>query len=122
MVKVKEGVEFIYSIGGLVILQSIKTCSKMLLVDLTITSGSDGIHGVGLAGDPDDPHYLGDAYDVRSHDLDDINKRQFLANLNNLLPKDQFYYFLENPNTDNEHFHIQVKKGTVYTIKEYLAA
>lgn len=117
MVKIKEGVTFVYSIGGLAILQAVKTCSRMLDKDLTITSGSDGIHsGV------DDPHHFGDAYDIRSHDLDEINKRQFLANLNNLLPKDRFYYFLESPGTDNEHFHIQVKKGTTFTIQDYLSA
>jgi hypothetical protein len=27
---------------------------------------------------------------------------------------DRFYGFLESPGTDNEHFHVQVKKGTVY--------
>ncbi len=38
-------------------------------VDLTITSGTDGAHS-----GPGDPHYHGEAYDVRSHDLDDVTK------------------------------------------------
>jgi hypothetical protein len=117
MVLIKDGVTFVYSPGGLVILQAIKTNSKMLNKDLTITSGSDGIHS-GLS----DPHHFGNAYDVRSHDLDDVNKQQFLANLNNLLARDDFYYFLEDNGTANEHFHIQVRKGINYTIQDFLKA
>ena len=116
MINIKDGVTFVYSIGGLCILQALKAVSRMLEKNLTITSGSDGEHS-----GPKDPHHFGDAYDVRSHDLDPVTKQQFLANLNNLLRRDQFYYFLESPNTDNEHFHIQVKNGTKYTIEDYLA-
>ncbi len=117
MVKIKSGVTFVYSMGGFPILQAIKTNSRMLDVDLTITSGSDGIHsGV------DDPHHLGNAYDVRSHDLDTVVKQQFLANLNNLLSKEKFYYFLEDQGSENEHFHIQVRRGIEFTIQDYLSA
>lgn len=114
MVNIKAGVTFVFSMGGFPILQAIKTNSRMLGVDLTITSGSDGEHS-----GPDDPHHFGNAYDVRSHDLTDLIKRQFLANLNNLLPNGKFFYFLEDANTGNEHFHIQVKKGTEFTIQDY---
>ena len=31
-----------------------------------------------------------------------------------ILGWDNFYGFLESPATDNEHWHFQVKKGTVY--------
>ena len=117
MINIKDGVTFVYSPGGLVILQAIKENSKMLNRDLTITSGSDGIHS-----GPEDPHHFGNAYDVRSHGLDDLTKRQFLANLNNLLPTRQFYYFLEDEMTDNEHFHIQVRKGIDFTIQDFLKA
>lgn len=117
MVKIKDDVTFVYSIGGLSILQSIKTCSRMMEKDLTITSGSDGEHS-----GPEDYHHFGNAYDVRSHDLDPISKQQFLANLNNLLSREHFYYFLEDPGLENEHFHIQVRQNTVYTIQDYLAA
>ncbi len=89
----------------------------MLRTDLTITSGSDGVHS-GI----DDPHHFGNAYDVRSHDLDTVTKQQFLANLNDLLQRDKFYYFLENPGEVDEHFHIQVRKGTEFTIQDYLSA
>ena len=117
MIRIKDGVTFIYSIGGFPILQAIKTSSRMLNKDFTITSGSDGEHN-GI----DDPHHFGDAYDVRSKDLDTVTKQQFLAELNNLLPKDKFYYFLEDEGTDNEHFHIQVRKGIKFTIQDYLSA
>ena len=117
MVKIKDDVTFVFSIGGFPILQAIKTCSRLLNVDLMITSGSDGVHS-GI----DDPHHFGNAYDVRSHNLDSVTKQQFLANLNNLLPRDKFYYFLEAAETDNEHFHIQVKKGTEFTIENYFSS
>lgn len=116
MVKIKEGVTFVLSMGGLIILQAIKANSAMLKTDLTITSGSDGVHS-GIS----DPHHFGNAYDVRSHDLNVVTKQQFLANLNNLLSKDYFYYFLEDSGTENEHFHIQVKKDMSYTIEDYLS-
>ena len=129
MIKVKDGVKFVYSPGGLAILNALKTVSKMMNKDLTITSGSDGIHFDGNNDyitknlpNPNDPHYLGNAYDIRSHDLSTIEKQQLLANLNNLLNRENFYFFLENPNKDTEHFHIQVKKGTYYGINEFLEA
>jgi hypothetical protein len=109
------GVEFKFSPGGFQILQAVKTTSKLISHDLTITSGCDGTHS-----GPNDPHYHGDAYDVRSKDLDPITKQQVLANLNNLLPRDKFYYFLENPNLNNEHFHIQVKNGMSFDIMDWL--
>lgn len=116
MIKIKEGVTFIYSPGGLTILNAVKTISRLMNHDFTITSGSDGVHS-----GPEDPHYHGDAYDIRSKDLaDETQKQQFLANLNNLLARDRFYYFLENPGKDNEHFHIQVKNGTTFTIQNFL--
>lgn len=115
MLKIKNGVEFKFSPGGFQILQSIKTISKLINHDLTITSGSDGIHS-----GPNDPHYYGNAYDIRSKDLDSTMKQQVLANLNNILGRDKFYFFLENPNLDNEHFHIQVKNGHTFDITDWL--
>lgn len=116
MIKIKQGVQFKYSPGGLAILNAVKTISRMINKDLTITSGCDGNHS-GI----NDPHYLGDAYDIRSKDLDSTMKQQVLANLNNLLGFEKFYFFLESPNTDNEHFHIQVKKGTIFDIQDFLS-
>ena len=79
------------------------------LWDLTITSGCDGEHS-----GPTDPHHLGEAYDVRSHDFTQDQKDKTLAEVMSLLGWDHFYGFLEAPGTDNEHFHFQRKKGTVY--------
>jgi hypothetical protein len=115
MLLVKDGVTFIPNLGGFLILQAMKTVSKMIEKNLTITSGSDGEHS-----GQDDPHKHGKAYDFRSHDLDDITKQQVLANLNNLLGREKFYFFLESPNTLIEHFHIQVKKEIEFTLQDFL--
>ncbi len=114
MLLIKDGVEFTPTFGGFYILQAMKTISRMINLDLVITSGSDGVHS-----GPEDPHKLGKAYDFRSHNLDNLIKQQILANLNNLLGLERFYYFLESPGEANEHFHIQVKKGTDFTIQDY---
>lgn len=128
MIQIKDGVKFVYSPGGLAILNGLKTTSKMMSRDLMITSGADGIHFNGdpislskNEANPNDPHYKGDAYDVRSHDMDEVTKQQFLANLNNVLNREYFYFFLENPGKLTEHFHIQVKKGTFFGIEEFLS-
>ena len=46
------------------ILAALKAASKTLNLDLTITSGTDGVHS-----GPGDVHHRGEAYDVRSHDF-----------------------------------------------------
>jgi len=115
MVKIKPGVQFTkISASGYVILEAIKRTSKFLNIDLTITSACEGIHS-GLT----DPHYLGEAYDVRSKDLDD--KQIILDHIMSILDKDRFYSSLESPGTMNEHFHIQRKRNTIFTIEEFLA-
>jgi len=116
MVKIKPGVKFTtISPSGYVILEALKRTSKFLNIDLTITSACEGTHsGV------DDPHYLGEAYDVRSKDLGD-NKQLVLEHVRGLLDGNDFYSFIESPGTINEHFHIQRKKNTIFTIQDYLA-
>lgn len=114
---VKPGVTFVSDAGGFYILQSMKTVSRLIGQDLTITSGSDGEHS-----GPDDPHHHGKAYDFRSKDLDETTKQQVLADLNNLLNREKFYFFLEDAGTDNEHFHIQVRKGADFTVSDWLRA
>lgn len=108
-VYVKSGVLFsIIGPGGFRILSAIDQTAKKLC-DLVITSGCDGEHS-----GPNDPHHLGNAYDVRSHEFSQEQKDLILAQTMNYLGWDQFYGFLESPGTDNEHFHFQVKKGTTY--------
>jgi hypothetical protein len=110
VVQVKSNVLFtVIAPGGFRILSAIDQCAAKLDSDLVITSGCDGEHS-----GPADPHHSGNAYDVRSHDFTPEQKDQVLAQIMTILGWDRFYGFLESPNTDNEHFHFQVKKGTVY--------
>lgn len=109
VVQVKSNVLFtMISPGGFRILSAIDQVAAKLDCDLVVTSGTDGEHS-----GPSDPHHSGNAYDVRSHDLSSEQKDLVLAQVNNILG-DRFYGFIEAPNSDNEHFHFQVKKGTTY--------
>lgn len=108
VVRVKDGVQFtVIAPGGFRILTAIDLTAKLEDIDLVITSACDGAHS-----GPNDPHHRGEAYDVRSKGLE--NKEAVLAHINALLDQEHFYGFLESPGTDNEHFHFQVKKGTVF--------
>lgn len=110
VVKVKDGVEFkVIAPAGFRILGAIETTARRAGVDLTITSACDGMHS-----GPGDPHHLGEAYDVRTHGFNPDQKLMILNCFQALLPADQFYCFLEAPNTGNEHWHCQRKKDTVY--------
>jgi hypothetical protein len=110
VVQVKSSVLFtVIAPGGFRILSAIDQCAAKFTADLVITSACDGTHS-----GPDDPHHRGEAYDVRSHDFTPDEKDQVLAQIMNILGWDRFYGFLEAANTDNEHFHFQVRKGTVY--------
>ena len=111
VVRVKDGVLFaVIAPGGFRILSAIEqACRKLNLGDFTITSACDGEHS-----GPNDPHHRGEAYDVRSHDFPAERKPTILNAFQALLPGDQFYCFLESAGTPNEHWHLQVKKGTEY--------
>lgn len=110
VVRVKEGVLFsIIAPGGFRILQAIEVSARHLGKDLWITSACDGEHS-----GPNDPHHRGEAYDVRSHDFEQAFKPVVLNAFLSILPADQFYCFLENPNLPTEHFHLQVRKGMSY--------
>lgn len=114
MLFVKPGVMFILAPAGVRILEALKLTSRLMHTDLVITSGSDGIHS-----GPKDPHYSGEAYDVRTRDLSPAGKEELVTTLSELLG-DRFYAFLEAPGTTNEHVHVQRKKNTVYGMKDYL--
>lgn len=117
VVRVKDGVLFSkIAPGGFRILSAIETTARKLNIELQIThvelwitSACDGEHS-----GPNDPHHRGEAYDVRSHDFSDPQKAAILSCFQSLLPADQFYCFLESAGAANEHFHLQVKKGTEY--------
>jgi hypothetical protein len=117
-VKVKPGVEFaVVAPAGFLILQAIRAASEELVSDLTITSGTDGEHS-----GPTDPHKTGEAYDVRSQDLGATARSRLLGLVMADLGWERFYGFLESPDTPNEHFHIQRKKGMTFTVGDLLNA
>ncbi len=102
--------------AGFCVLAAIKGASRALHLDLTITSACDGAHS-----GPDDPHHKGEAYDVRSQDLpDQATKARVLSCILGQLDPGRFFGFIEAAGTDNEHFHIQRKRGTTYTIEDFL--
>jgi hypothetical protein len=111
VLRVKSGVLFtVIAPGGFRILSAIdQACAKLNIGDFVITSACDGVHS-----GPEDPHHRGEAIDARSHEFTPEQKDVILANVMTTLGWDHFYGFLESPGTDNEHFHFQVKKGTVY--------
>ncbi len=116
MVRIKDGVEFaVIAPAGYLILQAIKEVSAEEDIDLTITSGTDGDHS-----GPTDPHKTGEAYDIRSKDLDRGMKSHVLVRLSEELG-DGFFCFLESPGGASEHIHCQREKGTTFTIQDFFA-
>jgi hypothetical protein len=114
--KVKPGVRFdVVAPAGYRILEALRLASRRLGHDLTITCGSE-------AHDPADPHSLGEAFDVRCHDLMPEDRPKVVPAVMDELGWERFYGVLEAPNTSNAHFHFQRRKGTVYTFADYLAA
>lgn len=111
-VSIKSGVLFsVFAPGGILILWALKTLAAEGF-PIVITSGTDSEH----AG-PTDPHYRGEAYDVRSKSMSHDQQAAFLTRMRELLgPK--FYLFLEHPGEMNEHFHIQVRKGQRVTVED----
>ena len=86
--------------------------------EIVITSIGDGKHL------PKSKHYIGEALDIRSHNFKSReDKRYFRSMFERFInghPLLGFYHptrfnkfrvLLENESTDNEHFHVQVKKG-----------
>lgn len=114
IVKVKPGVTFdVIAPAGFRILGAIERCARALMLDLTITSGTDGAH-VGGVGDP---HATGEAYDVRTSDFDPATVDTIAAWLATELGS-LFTVIHEHPgdtaDTTAEHLHIQRLKSTIY--------
>lgn len=108
---VKSGVRFsVIAPGGFVLLAAIQATAEDVGEQLEITSACDGEHS-----GPNDPHHRGEAYDLRTHSLWDKAKvlNTLIGHLEANHPE-RFFAFLEAAETDNEHIHCQVKKGTVY--------
>lgn len=128
IVTVKPGVLFTtIAPAGFRLLGAIELAARRAGVNLVITSACDGEHS-----GPDDPHHRGEAYDIRSHDLPEPIKHTVLAEIMRACNDDgaapaqtaagiagglvtsMFYGFLEAVGTDNEHIHVQVRKGRPY--------
>lgn len=113
-VKAKPGVKWVFAPGMFRIIEVLKLVSRDLGKDLTITSGSDGVHS-----GPADPHYSGNALDIRTNDLTSEQKTAVLKLLLlDLGPK--FSGFLENPGKPTEHIHCQRLFGRDYTIEDFM--
>lgn len=89
--------------------------SNYYKTDFTVTSINDGVHGTNSR------HYTDEAIDIRSKDLDNEIKYNFLDHYRRLLnhsPEPLFTVLLENEGRFTgqvvEHFHVQVKKGKKY--------
>lgn len=107
---VSDGAKFdVMAPGGFRILSALDCAAETLGIIIRVTSGTDGCHS-GQA----DPHHRGDAYDFGSHEFTETTKQRILDEAMEILNFEHFYGFLESPGTANEHFHFQVKKGTVY--------
>lgn len=110
VVRVKSNVLFtVIAAGGFRMLAAIDQAAAKFATDLTITSACDGEHS-----GPNDPHHRGEAFDIRTHDLALARKQSLLDLVMSFLDQTRFYGFIESPGTDNEHIHIQVRKGTTY--------
>jgi hypothetical protein len=74
-------------------------------VDCWITCGTEA-HG------PDDPHTNGYAIDIRSKHLPTLDAKYKLLDQMRVFCAEKYTILLENVGLEQEHFHIQVKKGT----------
>lgn len=120
VIRVKDGVTFAATDGpylgkiapaGFRILAMLDLLAAALRRDLTISSGSDGCHS-----GQHDPHHTGEAYDIRTHDIQDI-KLDLVDKLRSGLGT-AFYAFLEDAGGPNEHIHCQRAKSTVFPPEE----
>lgn len=124
VVRVKPGVLFnVIAPAGIRLLGALDTTARRLNVDLTITCGTEG-------HPPADPHSSGEAYDIRTHDFSDDQKRvvlrAVLLELSDGSAEDApvvvgdglgtraFWGWIEHPGEPNEHIHIQRRNHTVY--------
>ncbi len=127
---IKPGVTFKPTWACARLIDALKATAKQLGLVLTITAGSD-------SHPPTDVHTIGEALDVRTHDLAPEQKQNVLYELMRQLqhgPMDapiktssglatsRFFAWIENPGQPDEHLHAQRRHGTVYSVLVYLAA
>lgn len=116
--------------AGYVILDAIRETAKRLALELTVTCGNE-------AHPATDPHSTGEAIDVRSHDFGPDKKLLVLETIMRVLAEwddeavisltdvqratGQFFGQLEHLGFPDEHYHIQRRKGTTYSVEDLLA-
>jgi len=108
ILRTKPGVEFavIDDVTRQLFYVLLRAAEYFQLGELTITSGSDGVHS-----GPDDPHYCGHAVDVRTHDLPPtVDAGRLVLFVKHGLGDDYFAFFEAN-GTPNAHLHVQLAKG-----------
>ncbi len=130
VVRLKDGVRLDgLRPAGIRILSAVDNCARVLGLDQTVTCGREG-HG------PNDPHTLGNALDLRASmfNADQVKKiKAFLEAalgthftvlyecpmipLNDALKGIAYV----NPLATGIHFHIQVRKGTVWPPEQITA-
>lgn len=82
-----------------------RTYWQNVVPSLVITSINDGNHS------PNSRHYTDEAIDVRSRNFPSEESKQLFRQELELFLGGKFRVLYENAGTDNEHFHIQVRKG-----------
>jgi len=121
----KPGVRFdVIAPAGFRILEALGATARTFGRVLMITCGTE-------AHPATDPHTLGEAYDLRTHEFDDAGKDAFLRELVTVLGDGEsptaiggglgvawFWGWIENRGQANEHLHVQRRKGTVYPVTE----
>jgi hypothetical protein len=117
--RAETGVQFTtISSAGFRLLGALDAAERKLGIELVITSACDGDHS-----GPLDPHHLGQAYDVRSHDFTDkdLVLLTVLNQFGHPVPAAtggyitaKFFGWLEQVGTPNEHFHFQLRHGVEY--------
>lgn len=124
-VRFKAGVLPIKTLApaGVRILGALDATARQLKRDLIVTC-ADRDHP------PEDPHTLGEAFDVRTHDLPDDTKQTVLRELMLELQTDSlmdapiatsgglatlhFFGWIESANQPGEHLHVQRRRATTY--------
>ena len=109
--------------AGFRILAALDNASRLLTLNLELRCGTEG-HA------PDDPHTLGEAYDVRTRTLSTVQILELVRVLQRSLPSLYFTVLLEtptpflepslvaiqylNPHATGPHLHIQRNAHSVY--------
>ena len=121
IVNVSAGVQFaVVDPAGIRILRAFDTVAEGEPFDLTITSGTDGVHS-----GPADPHHRGQAYDLRSHDFAEPQKSNVLRWImlelgtdpqpsSGGLITDKFFGWIEQAGSPNEHYHFQLRRDVSF--------